>query len=136
MISDSSSYFNLKKPYLGGAPAADLQYLASKNVSMDIGTFINLNVNSVLGLSVGDMKGLLGSNVADLKAQENNTIVSTWTRSQSQSALDLLGIGLTGGRADATTAASVTTKKVGSSAGAVVLSHSVLVAGLIAFLLC
>ncbi|XP_018094800.1 uncharacterized protein LOC108703229 isoform X2 [Xenopus laevis] len=137
MISDSSAYFTLKKPYIGGAPATDLQYLASKSVSMDIGTFISLNVNSVLGLSVGDVKGLLGSNVADLKTQENNTVVNTWARSQSQSALDLLGIGLTGGRADATTSTTVsqTTKKVGSSAVAVALSHSLLITGLIAFLL-
>ncbi|OCT64441.1 uncharacterized protein msln.L [Xenopus laevis] len=136
MLANSSIYFNLKKPYLGGAPATDLQYLGSKNVSMDIGTFVNLNVNSVLGLSVNDVKGLLGSNVADLKTQENNTVVSTWVKSQSQSALDLLNIGLSGGRVDAaTTTVSQTTKKVSSSAVAVVLSHSLLITGLIAFLL-
>ncbi|KAM8960371.1 mesothelin [Pelodytes ibericus] len=94
---NQSTYYTLMQPYLGGAPAADLKTLAAKNISMDIGTFTNLNPSSVNNLTVNDVIGLLGVNVADLKAQETNAVISSWVKIQTQSDLDKLGLGIQGG---------------------------------------
>ncbi|KAM4632498.1 mesothelin [Discoglossus pictus] len=102
-INDTSAYYNLKKPYIGGAPAADLKALANKSINMDIGTFTSLNSASIMNLNVTDVSGLLGTNVADLKSQEDNAVVSAWIRIQKQSDLDSLNIGLQGGVREAAT---------------------------------
>ncbi|MEE6497898.1 hypothetical protein FKM82_002921 [Ascaphus truei] len=96
-VDPAPAYYKLKKPYLGGAPATDLKFLANKNVGMDIGTFENLNPASVVGLTVDDVKGLLGTNVGDLKTHETNPVVRAWIKAQKQSDLDKLNIGLQGG---------------------------------------
>lgn len=59
-------------------------------------------------LSVHEVQGLLGTNLADLKSYENQTLVQNWIRMQSQSQLDTLGLGLQGGRADSTPSTSST----------------------------
>ncbi|XP_053550499.1 uncharacterized protein LOC128641929 [Bombina bombina] len=107
--SDAKPYYTLKQPYLGGALASDLKSLSPNNINMDIGTFLNLNSESIMNLSVSDLKGLLGINVADLKDNENTTVVSSWARAQTQSDLNTLGVGLTGGRADTTTSTTKST---------------------------
>uniref|UniRef100_A0A8C5WE90 Mesothelin-like protein n=1 Tax=Leptobrachium leishanense TaxID=445787 RepID=A0A8C5WE90_9ANUR len=107
--SQPLAYYNLMKSYLGGAPAADLKNLATKNVSMDIGTFIGLNPEALKGLSVDDVKGLLGTNVVDLKANQDNSVVSAWIKLQKQSDLDRLGLGLQGGIRDVSQTSTVST---------------------------
>ncbi|XP_053327418.1 uncharacterized protein LOC128501813 [Spea bombifrons] len=110
MTDNAAIYYGLIKPYLGGAPPADLKALALKSVNMDIGTFIKLKPSSIMNLTVDDVKGLLGSNVEDLKNQETNTVVNAWIRAQKQSDLDRLGLGLTGGVRESLTTQSVTIK--------------------------
>uniref|UniRef100_H3AER6 Mesothelin n=1 Tax=Latimeria chalumnae TaxID=7897 RepID=H3AER6_LATCH len=94
--NDTIAYYNLIKGYLGGALAADLKTLSKNNISMDIDTFTKLNPTEILKLSVEDIKGILGTNLPDLKERENDPAVRAWINSQQQSALDTLGIGLTG----------------------------------------
>ncbi|XP_072273587.1 mesothelin [Pyxicephalus adspersus] len=120
MADQTSTYYNLIKPYLGGAPLADLKALASKSPNMDISTFASLNPSSVTGLTVSDVKNLLGNNTADLLTQSNNTTVSQWIQAQKQSDLDTLGLGILGGIRDVTTTATtvsttVSTTKTSSS---------------------
>ncbi|XP_069841031.1 mesothelin-like [Dendropsophus ebraccatus] len=116
-IGQVSTYFNLIKPYLGGAPAADLKSLAAMGPNMDIGTFVKLNPSAVLSLTVSDVKSLLGTNTVDLKTQLTNSVVSNWIAIQKQSDLDTLGLGITGGIRD-----TVTTKPPGS--GSPVSAHA------------
>ncbi|XP_056392658.1 uncharacterized protein LOC130285326 [Hyla sarda] len=123
--SQVSIYYNLIKPYLGGAPAADLKSLAAMSPSMDVGTFVKLNPSAVLGLTVSDVKGLLGNNTVDLKTQLSNSVVSNWIAIQKQSDLDTLGLGIQGGIRDVATTTPTTTKTTSSSAS--VLAHGLLV---------
>ncbi|XP_053132466.1 mesothelin [Hemicordylus capensis] len=88
-------YYNLIKPYLGGAPGEDLRALSKDGVNMDIYTFMGLRNDSVLELTPDSVKGLMGMNLKDLKSQENNSPLKEWIRRQRQSELDPLG--LTGG---------------------------------------
>ncbi|KAG8549982.1 hypothetical protein GDO81_030124 [Engystomops pustulosus] len=127
-----STYYNLIKPYLGGAPAADIKSLATMGPNMDIGTFVKLNPTVVPSLTVSDVKSLLGTNVADLKTQESNSVVSSWIQSQKQSDLDTLGLGIQGGIRDYATTAPPT---AGSSASTLTHSVSILLAVLGIFLL-
>ncbi|KAG8432125.1 hypothetical protein GDO86_016670 [Hymenochirus boettgeri] len=127
MINDSNTYYNLMKPYLGGAPASDLKYFASKNISMDIGTFLTLNPISVTNLSVSDVAGLLGSNTIDIKSQVTSPVVQTWLASVPQSALDTLGLNLTSGMSVPTAATTI----AGSGAPAT-LSNLLLITLLVA----
>ncbi|XP_069841032.1 mesothelin-like [Dendropsophus ebraccatus] len=105
-IGQVSTYFNLIKPYLGGAPAADLKSLAAMGPNMDIGTFVKLNPSAVLSLTVSDVKSLLGTNTVDLKTQLTNSVVSNWIAIQKQTDLDTLGLGITGGIRDTITTAT------------------------------
>ncbi|XP_051242477.1 uncharacterized protein mslnb isoform X14 [Dicentrarchus labrax] len=115
--------YQLIQPYLGGARLAYVQNLAASNISMDMPAFTSLNESVVLNLSVTEVQGLLGTNLADLKSYENQTLVQSWIRSQRQSELETLGVGLVGGRADptttnppaTTTSSSTTTAGSGSS---------------------
>ncbi|AWP05264.1 putative mesothelin [Scophthalmus maximus] len=90
------STYQLLKAYSGGATLADVRSWAASNVDMDMATFTNLDQSVVLSLTVNEVKGLLGSNLANLKSYENQTLVQRWTTSQYQSELDTLGLGLTG----------------------------------------
>ncbi|KAI4896863.1 hypothetical protein NFI96_021853, partial [Prochilodus magdalenae] len=102
----STNSYQLMISYLGGADRSYVQTLSASNISMDLSTFISLNPSVVNNLTVSEVKGLLGSNLASLKTYENNTVVRNWISLQLQSDLDGLGIGLTGGRAAATAAPS------------------------------
>lgn len=53
-------------------------------------------------LTVNEVKGLLGANLPDLKSYENQALVQTWIRNQYQSQLNILGLGILGGKADPT----------------------------------
>uniref|UniRef100_H2ZWE6 Mesothelin n=1 Tax=Latimeria chalumnae TaxID=7897 RepID=H2ZWE6_LATCH len=90
--NDTTVYYNLIRTYLSGAPVSDLKALAVKNINMDIETFMSLNPTEILKLTVHDVKGMLGRNLVDLKEHETDSTVSEWINSQSQSALDTLGI--------------------------------------------
>ncbi|XP_074867216.1 mesothelin [Carettochelys insculpta] len=94
------AYYNLIKPYLPGAPGEDLSALSNDNVNMDIRTFMSLKKDSVLNLTAGDVKGLLGLNLQDLVKQQYNSPARDWIHLQRQSELDKLRIGLSGGIPD------------------------------------
>ncbi|KAK6306907.1 hypothetical protein J4Q44_G00220550 [Coregonus suidteri] len=98
----NTTYYQLISPYLGGAPIEDVRSLAAQNVNMDITTFTGLEIAVVTSLTVSEVKGLLGTNVDDLKTFENDTVVQAWVAKQLQSDLDTLGLGLTGGKAAST----------------------------------
>ncbi|XP_076839531.1 mesothelin-like protein [Brachyhypopomus gauderio] len=98
--SNVSDYFLLIKSYLGGAPLMDIQALAALNIQMDINTFIGINPNVIMVLSISTVRDLLGVNLPDLKLFENTTVIKSWEEQQYQSQLDTLGIGLTGGKPD------------------------------------
>ncbi|XP_008296599.1 uncharacterized protein LOC103369623 [Stegastes partitus] len=101
--------YQLIQPYMGGATSDFVRSLSTANVNMDMTTFISLDENVVLNLTVTDVKNLLGTNLPDLKSYENQTQVRSWISSRAQSQLDTLGIGLEGGRADPTTSTATTT---------------------------
>lgn len=120
----SASSYQLTQPYLGGANLNYIRSLVASNINMDIVTFTNLITNVVLNLTVNEVRGLLGTNLPDLKSYENQTLVRAWISSQLQSELDTLGVGLVGGRAGTiasttspttTTSSSVTTATGSSS---------------------
>ncbi|XP_016116111.1 uncharacterized protein, partial [Sinocyclocheilus grahami] len=110
-------YFHLISPYLGGAPVEDVRALASSNITMDISTFRSLSIPVVTGLSVSDVRALMGSAVADLKVFEKDSVVQAWISSQPQSQLDTLNVGLQGGRADPSTSAPVTAQNNSTANG-------------------
>lgn len=64
---------------------------------------------SLQDLTVNEVKNLLGTNLPDLKSYEEQTLVQKWIRSQYQSELNTLGIGLQGGRADPATTTTAPT---------------------------
>ncbi|KAM5198286.1 LOW QUALITY PROTEIN: mesothelin-like protein [Hipposideros larvatus] len=87
-----ASYYHFMRPYLGGAPVEELQYLAQANISMDIHTFTNLNPHVLQNLSVDKVTTLLGQNVGDLQKARSNPTISSWLRSLNRSALGELGL--------------------------------------------
>ncbi|CAG5895038.1 unnamed protein product [Menidia menidia] len=99
----SDDFYNLIRPYLGGAPKTDIVGLSTQNISMDVDTFRSLEPNVINDLSVTDVQGLVGDHVPDLKLFENDTVIQTWVNLQRQSDLDLLGVGLISNRTDPTT---------------------------------
>ncbi|XP_023154081.2 uncharacterized protein LOC111588137 isoform X2 [Amphiprion ocellaris] len=116
----SVSSYQLVQPYMGGATSDYVKSLVAANVSMDLPTFTNMDETVVLNLTVSDVQGLLGTNLADLKSYENQTLVQSWVSRQSQTELDTLGIGLEGGRVDPT--ASTVTTTASSSSGTTINS--------------
>ncbi|XP_058236148.1 uncharacterized protein LOC131346630 [Hemibagrus wyckioides] len=94
----SANAYQLMQTYLRGADLAYVRTLSISNISMDLLTFITLQQNVVNSLTVSEVQGLLGVNVPSLKMYENNTVVHDWIIQQLQSELNMLGIGLTGGR--------------------------------------
>ncbi|KAG7511253.1 hypothetical protein JOB18_045050 [Solea senegalensis] len=99
-----TSYYNLIKNYLGGAPQSAVNALSTQNLSMDIDVFRHLDLNVITNLTVPTVQGLLGAHISDLKLFEDDTVVQAWLNSRSQSELDLLSLNLTTNR---TTAATV-----------------------------
>ncbi|NWS35330.1 MSLN protein, partial [Polioptila caerulea] len=91
------AYYELILPYLGGAPAADLQALSKDNVNMNLTTFVTLRRDSLLHLTPREVQGLLGLNLPELAQWQYQAPVRDWIRLQKQSELDKLHIGLTGG---------------------------------------
>ncbi|XP_043833567.1 uncharacterized protein LOC122735829 [Dromiciops gliroides] len=95
-IPDAEYYMRIR-PYLGGASTEDLKELSQKNVNMDMKTFKKLQEATILPLTPEEVRGLLGRNLKELKAEEKNPPVRGWILKQRQESLDALGIGLTGG---------------------------------------
>uniref|UniRef100_A0A3Q3L8M9 Mesothelin a n=2 Tax=Mastacembelus armatus TaxID=205130 RepID=A0A3Q3L8M9_9TELE len=112
---DSVSSFQLTQSYLRGADLNYVLSLVGSNVNMDLATFVSMPENVVMNLTVNQVKSLLGANLATLKSYENQNQVQSWIRSQYQSELDTLQIGLTGGKADPTVTSSPTTVATTSS---------------------
>ncbi|XP_045141896.1 mesothelin [Echinops telfairi] len=91
------SYLERMRPYLGGATTEQLRVLSQKNISMDMATFKELRREAILPLTVAEVRGLLGQNVGNLKAEEWHSPVWDWIVQQRQEDLDTLGLGLQGG---------------------------------------
>ncbi|RXN11449.1 mesothelin [Labeo rohita] len=98
--SNGPIYFHLISPYLG-----------------------KTHLRTYHGLSVSDVRALMGSAVGDLKVFENDSVVQAWIASQPQSQLDTLNVGLYGGRADpsapAPTPVTVQSNSTANSTGSV-----------------
>ncbi|XP_029906846.1 uncharacterized protein LOC115358879 [Myripristis murdjan] len=121
---DGTTY-QLMENYLGGADSEYIKSLSGSNVSMDMATFTSLDENVIQSLSVNEVRGLLGSNLAELKSYENETVVQNWITAQRQSELDKLNVGLSGGKADPTTTpGGTTTSSSGSGGGSVTTASS------------
>ncbi|ETE57535.1 hypothetical protein L345_16747, partial [Ophiophagus hannah] len=81
----------------GGAPGEDLRALSKNDVNMDIQTFLGLKGSSLKELTPENVKGLLGTNLNDLRDNQNVSLVREWIQKQKQSDLNSLGLGLQGG---------------------------------------
>ncbi|XP_014897191.1 uncharacterized protein LOC106953142 [Poecilia latipinna] len=88
------NYYNLVKGYLGGASLVDIISLSKQNISMDVKTFMKLNINVINDLTASNVQRLMGEHLPDLKLFENNTVIQMWVNMQQQSDLDRMGIGL------------------------------------------
>ncbi|XP_028293044.1 uncharacterized protein LOC114455923 isoform X2 [Gouania willdenowi] len=102
--STPSSFYTLIKNYLGGAPLADILEMSKQNVNMDIQTFQRLSPEVINGLTVDNVRALLGSHLSDIKLFENDVVVENWVNMQRQSDLETLGLGLVTNRTDQTAA--------------------------------
>nr|XP_057946646.1 uncharacterized protein LOC131140343 isoform X1 [Doryrhamphus excisus] len=114
-VTIPTTEYQLIKPYLGGAPLNYIQSLVNSNVNMDLETFTSLNPSAVLALTVNEVRGLLGTHLPDLKSYENQELVLAWVKSQRQSELDTLGVGLQGGKDDPTNSPNPTVTPSGST---------------------
>ncbi|XP_038676604.1 mesothelin-like protein isoform X1 [Scyliorhinus canicula] len=94
---DPHAYYNLTRPYVGGARASDLQRLAARRVNMDFETFKGLNPPEVEKLTALSIRDLLGRNLNALKENENQEIVQRWVNSHTMDEVMSLRIGLQGG---------------------------------------
>ncbi|XP_034276586.1 mesothelin [Pantherophis guttatus] len=92
-----SEYYKRIRPFLGGAPGEDLRALSKNDVNMDIQTFLGLKSSSLKELTPEIVKGLLGTNLNDLRDNQNIPLVREWIQKQKQSDLNSLGLGLRGG---------------------------------------
>ncbi|KAK2818378.1 hypothetical protein Q7C36_022311 [Tachysurus vachellii] len=122
--STAKIYYQLIRPYLGGAPVQDIQDLSTKNVNMDITTFMNLNPAVFMSLNVSEVQGLLGVNLADLKLFENSSAVQSWVVRQYQSNLNTLNIGLVGGKIPSVTSQPNITTVTSSQMNQTTLANS------------
>ncbi|NXR06955.1 MSLN protein, partial [Semnornis frantzii] len=131
------AYYELIEPYLGIAPAVDLQALSTKNVNMNINTFVNLRRDSLMSLTPSEVRGLLGVNLPDLRKWQNKSPIWQWVRRQKQSELDKLQIGLTGGTQEGYINLAIPGYQLSSSAslGPVAMALHLLPALLSSFLL-
>ncbi|XP_072337042.1 mesothelin-like protein [Scyliorhinus torazame] len=98
---DPNAYYNLTRPYVGGARASDLRSLAAGNISMDFQTFSRLNPVEVEQLTAQNIRDLLGINLNSLGLNRNHEIVQHWVNSHTVKEVMSLGIGLQGGIAPA-----------------------------------
>uniref|UniRef100_A0A3B4UJM2 Mesothelin a n=1 Tax=Seriola dumerili TaxID=41447 RepID=A0A3B4UJM2_SERDU len=98
-----TTFYNLIKTYIGGAPLSDVKALSTQNINMDVGTFRSLDPNVIADLTVTDVQGLMGSQLQDLKVFENDPVIQSWVSRQVQSDLDRLGLNLTTNRSNLTT---------------------------------
>ncbi|KAK5885891.1 hypothetical protein CesoFtcFv8_016984 [Champsocephalus esox] len=101
--SNPTTYYNLIRPYLGGAPLTDVVELSKQDIHMDLNTFQSLDPNVISKLTAADVKALVGANLPDLKVFENATAVETWRNLLTQAELDTLDVGLTTSRVPLTT---------------------------------
>lgn len=77
-------------------------------------------VSKCQSLNVSEVQSLLGTNVAGLKAYENNSLVRSWIRQQPQSELDKLSLGINGGTRDTTSGNTTATPDSTSSTNTLV----------------
>ncbi|KAM9454121.1 uncharacterized protein Hap1MRO34_020036 [Clarias gariepinus] len=92
--SNTLTFYQLIRPYLGGAPLEDIQALSTQNIIMDITTFISLNPAVLMMLNVSTVRGLMGVNIAELQLFENSSVVQSWVSQQNQSDLNTLNLGI------------------------------------------
>ncbi|XP_053085695.1 uncharacterized protein LOC128317516 [Pangasianodon hypophthalmus] len=92
--SNAKTYYQIMRPYLGGAPVEDIQALSTQNISMDITIFISLDPAVLKILNVSTVRDLMGVNIADLKLFENSSVVQSWVSRQNQSDLNTLNLGI------------------------------------------
>ncbi|XP_039993319.1 mesothelin-like protein [Xiphias gladius] len=118
-----ASFYNLIKPYIGGAPHSDIETLSTQNINMDIDVFRNLQSNVIADLTVTNVQGLMGNQLRDLKLFENDPVIQTWVNRQLQSDLDKLALNLTTNRPDLTTAPPSTNDATASETQAVTTSR-------------
>ncbi|XP_072513116.1 uncharacterized protein [Salminus brasiliensis] len=104
--SNPIAFYLLMRTYLGGAPLEDIRALSTQNISMDISTFLSLNTDVIMNLSVSEVQDLMGVNIADLKLFQDSTVVQDWETQQKQSELNTLNIGLVRGINDITSSTS------------------------------
>ncbi|XP_076791389.1 mesothelin-like protein [Arvicanthis niloticus] len=90
--SNVGEYYYLIRPYLGGAPLEELQYLAGASISMDIDTFTNLNPLTLKSMGVASVRNLLGQNLGDLQKARNHPNIILWMHSHNMSDLSELGL--------------------------------------------
>ncbi|XP_034413383.1 uncharacterized protein LOC117747873 isoform X2 [Cyclopterus lumpus] len=98
----SAASYSLTQPYIGGADSDYVKRLAASNINMDMATFTSLDENLVQNLTVGEVRGLLGTNLPNLQSYQDNPLVKAWIGRQSQLELETLGVGIVGGRVDPT----------------------------------
>ncbi|NXU55292.1 MSLN protein, partial [Turnix velox] len=91
------AYYQLIEPYLGGAPAEDLRALAKDKVNMKVSTLAKLRRDTLMNLTVPEVRDLLGVNLVDLKNWQYISPIREWIITRKQSELDELHLGLTGG---------------------------------------
>ncbi|XP_026303322.1 mesothelin-like protein [Piliocolobus tephrosceles] len=87
-----AAYYHFMRPYLGGAPAEELQHLAQASISMDIDTFTSLNPRVLQSLDVSNVTALLGHNVGDLQKARSHPTVRSWLYSLNRSTRGQLGL--------------------------------------------
>ncbi|XP_041086927.1 mesothelin-like protein [Polyodon spathula] len=90
--SDVLTYYNLIKPYLGGAPLTEIQRISKQNISVDWTTFMSLDKDVLLQLTPNDVKSILGTNLGQLQNALQDPKIQAWLVLQQQSALNTLGI--------------------------------------------
>ncbi|XP_075879551.1 uncharacterized protein LOC142886359 [Nelusetta ayraudi] len=90
----ANSFFNLIANYLGGAPLSDIVALSTQNISMDAGTLQTLNSSVINGLTVENMRQLMGRSLPDLNMFQNTSEIRNWINLQTQEDLNRLGLGL------------------------------------------
>ncbi|TRY86145.1 hypothetical protein DNTS_030207 [Danionella cerebrum] len=114
--------YQMMQTYLAGADEGFIRRLLTSAVNMDVPTFMSLEQSVINGLNVADVRALLGVNVPDLKTYESSLQIQSWIRSQLQTDLDSLQIGLTGGRNATDTL--TTTSATGASVNVTVANPS------------
>ncbi|XP_051877890.1 uncharacterized protein LOC127573574 [Pristis pectinata] len=93
--TDPIPYFQLIKPYVGGARADELRFLANNRVNMDFATFKGLDPEEVKKLNADTLINLLGVYLQALRRGANETVVVVWVASNNES--EVRKLGLTGG---------------------------------------